>query len=98
MLGIPPDYSGAIEGDDLVKVRRRLIQLKNQDLTKHTVEPAVNRGTARATKDDDGQDRISKGPTIHDAGRSYAQVERYIDRLLDLIDFAQKNGGVVSWG
>jgi GH24 family phage-related lysozyme (muramidase) len=52
----------------------------------------------RAYKDDNGQSRIGKGATMHDIGRSHAQVERYIDSLLSLMDFAQKNDCDVVWG
>jgi len=91
MLGIDPDYSGAIKHDDLPAFRRHLIKLKNSDISGHTQEPNTEVGKMRAYKDDSGQSRIGKGATMHDAGRSHAQVERYIDSLLSLMDFAQKN-------
>jgi len=98
MLGLEPDYSGAIKKEDFPAFRRHLIKLKNSDISGYTQEPTVDRGKMRASTDDTGQARIGRGPTMHDMGRSHAQVVRYIDSLLSLMDFAQKNDCDLVWG
>jgi len=98
MLGLDPDYSGAIKKEDFPAFRRHLIKLKNSDISNYTQAPSTEVGKMRAYKDDNGQSRIGKGATMHDIGRSHAQVERYIDSLLSLMDFAQKNDCDVVWG
>lgn len=100
MLGIESeDLHGILEPKDLPDIRRRLIRLKNQDLSRHTVDPSKVQGKMHHYKDEQGMDRIGRqGPTIYDMGRSKEQVEHYIDSLLSLIDFAQKNDAAVTWG
>ena len=90
MLGAEFDYSGAIEKEQLPLIRRKLIALKNKDISPHTQAPTKSGGEMRTTTDDNGVSRIGRGATIYDAGRSHSQVERYIDSLLKIIDFAQK--------
>jgi len=97
MLGLDPDYSGAINNIDLPVFRRKLIKLKNTNFSSHTREPETTQSSMRAYKDDNGQDRIGRGPKVIDMGRSHSQVERYIDSLLYLIDFAQKNNCDLVW-
>jgi hypothetical protein len=98
MLGLEPDYSGMIHNKDLPEVMRKLIKLKNQGSEEYTVAPSTSRGSARATKDDQGMSRITTGPTMHDYGRSQAQVDRYVDRLIELVKFAQANNAHINWG
>ena len=98
MLGLDPDYSGAIKKEDFPAFRRHLIKLKNGDISSHTQEPSVERGKMRSYTDDEGRSRIGRGATIHDGGRTNAQVERYIDSLLSLMDFAQKHDCDLVWG
>jgi hypothetical protein len=98
MLGLDPDYSGAIKKEDFPAIRRRLIKIKNGGIESHTQEPSKSGGQMRAYTNDQGQSSIGRGATMHDMGRSYAQVERYIDSLLSLMDFAQKNDCDLVWG
>jgi len=98
MLGLDPDYSGAIKKEQFPEIRRRLIKLKNTDITPHTQPAVKSGGQTKAYKDDQGQSRIGKTLTVHDMGRSHAQVERYIEKLLSLMDFAQKNDCDLVWG
>lgn len=97
MLGVEQDYAGAIEKKDLANIRRRLIMIKNKGVEDHTSDTEVSQGKPRATKDDNGISRISRGPTVHNIGRTNDQVMRYIDKLLNIIDFAQKNDAIVVW-
>ena len=98
MLGLDPDYSGAIKKEQFPAIRRRLIKLKNSDISSHTIAPTKTGGDTKAYKDDQGQSRIGKTVAVHDMGRSHAQVERYIDKLLNLMDFAAKNDCDLVWG
>jgi hypothetical protein len=97
MLGLDPDYSGAIKKEDFPQMRRRLIRIKNGDMSPHIEEPTKTVGKMRASTDDTGQTSIGRGATMYDAGRSHSQVERYIDRLLSMMDFAQKNDCDLVW-
>ena len=49
--------------------------------------------------DEHGIARIGKtGPTMIHGGRTYEQVARYIDRLIEIVKFAQADGADISWG
>jgi hypothetical protein len=98
MLGIEFDYSGVIQTEQLPILRRKLIAIKNKDTAPYTQTPTKSGGETKISKDDNGMSRIGKTATVYDAGRSTSQVERYINTLLSLIDFAQKNDAVVTWG
>lgn len=98
MLGIDPDYSGSIVNADIPKFRRQLIKIKNGDMSTHIQDPEKHVGKMKSYTDDTGQSRIGKGPTVYDYGRSHSQVERYIDTLLSMMDFAQKNNLDLVWG
>lgn len=98
MLGLEFDYSGYIPPERMPELRRKLIKLKNGEIDAYTKEPTKQQGPVRRYKDDDGMDRIGRGATVYDFGRSNEQVKRYIDKLLELLDFAQKNDAIVTWG
>jgi hypothetical protein len=101
MLGVTnPDYSGIIHNRDLPKFMRRLIQLKNQDTNQYTQEPSDMQGPmGKKHTDDQGVTHIGKtGPRMIDMGRSQDQVNHYIDKLIELIKFAQENDASISWG
>lgn len=97
MLGVDEEYAGAIEKKDLAGIRRRLIMLKNKGVDAHTSDAEDTQGKARVSKNNDGVSAIKRGPRMIDAGRSSEQVNRYVDKLLTIIDFAQKNDAVVVW-
>jgi hypothetical protein len=98
MLGIEGDYAGTIRNRDLPKLMQKLIALKNKDSSRYTRDPETSQGPMRRYKDDDGQDRIGRGATWHDMGRSQSQVDRYIDSLIKLVKFAQQNDADLGWG
>lgn len=98
MLGLDPDYSGLIRHEDIPKYIRKLLLLKNKGSEQYTQEPSVTTGQMRRTGDNDNITTIGRGPTMHDFGRSQQQVDRYIDKLLELFQFAQKNNASISWG
>jgi len=98
MLGLDPDYAGTIYHKDLPNIMRKLIQLKNQNTSQHTQEPSTDKGSMRKSVDDRGITSISRGPTMHDMGRSQSQVDRYIDTMIEIVRFAQKHNAHISWG
>lgn len=98
MMGLEPDYTGAIEPEDVPTILRRLIKLKNMGSEQHTRDSSREQGPARATKDADGQSRISRGPTMVDFGRSQGQVNRYLDDMIKMLKYASDNGYGISWG
>lgn len=91
------DYSGGhIDHADLPAFRRKIIKLMNTD---HGLEKPgeVEHGKMRKTRDEHGNAMIGRGPTIIHGGRTSEQVGRYFDKLLKLIDFAQKNNAALVW-
>lgn len=102
MIGIEPDYAGEIPKDKLADIRRTLIKIKNQGVDKFTIEPKhePSKLIGRDVVDDDGIKKIQPryGAGIMDLGLSPEQIERYIDVLIDMIDFAQKNNATIGWG
>lgn len=99
MLGLEPDYTGHIEAEDLPKIMQRLIKIKNTGVDPYVQDPSVEKPSMQRLPDEDGIARIgTQGPTMYHGGRSYAQVERYIDKLIEIIRFAQKNNAIISWG
>lgn len=99
MLGLDPDYSGHIANKDLPKIMQQLIKIKNTGVDPYTEEPTIDRPTMQRLPDEDGVARIGKtGPTMIHGGRTHAQVERYIDKLIEIIKFAQAHDADISWG
>lgn len=98
MLGLPPtnDYIGVWEKNELPVLRRRLIALKNKSVDNHVIPPSETQNM-RKDKDENGLTRIGRGPRMIDFGVSERQINHYIDSLLQIIDFAQKNDAVVTW-
>lgn len=98
MLGYPEDtYGGIIPLEKLPEIRRKLIKLKNGDISNLTQEPTMDQGGMRRYTNDNGMTAIGRGPKMYDFGRSHSQVTHYIDTLLTLIDFCQKNGAALGW-
>ncbi len=98
MLGLQPDYSGTIYHKDLPMIMRKLILLKNKGSKDHIVAPSTSKGPMRTGTSQQGITQISPGPTMHDLGRSQSQVDRYIEKMIELVQFAQKNNAHISWG
>jgi ribosomal protein L37AE/L43A len=98
MLGLDPDYSGVIHNKDLSNIMRRLILLKNKGAQQYTREPKQERGPTHQWTDDHGITHIGRGPTMHDYGLSQDQINKYVDRLIQIIQFAQKNNASLGWG
>lgn len=87
---------GIIKNKDLPDIRRRLIRIKNGD-TSNLTEPSREEG-GNTIMDKSGEiPTIRKTATIYHGGRTDAQVMRYIDQLLSIIDVAQKENADVSW-
>lgn len=99
MLGLDPDYIGHIENKDLPKIMQHLIRLKNQSLDQYTQDTVVDEPSMQRLPDEHGIARIGRtGPTMIHGGRTNAQVERYIDKLIEIVKFAQQHNADISWG
>ena len=95
MLGVDNDSYGWIEHKDLANIKQRLIKLVNGDVSAYTREPSV---TAGMKVDNSGPiTRIGKTATFHDLGVSQHQVAGYAQRLMKLVDWAQKNNCGLYW-
>ena len=98
MLGLDPDYSGHIETKDLPKILQKLIKIKNTGVDPYVQDTTIEKPSMQRLPDQDGVARIGKsGPTMIHGGRTHAQVERYIDKLIEIIRFAQQNNAILSW-
>jgi len=98
MLGVEPESSGAIDNKDLPQIMRRLIMLKNKTGQEYTRPPSVTRSDRSTWSDDQGMTHIGRGPEMHDYGLSQQQLDKYVDRLIKLVQFAQKNNASLGWG
>lgn len=98
MLGLNPEYHGIIKHEDLPKFIRRLIFLKNISIIDYTEKPSMTRGPLKISGQENNVTQLSRGPTLFSSGRTIEQVNRYIDELLEIFIFAQKNDASVSWG
>lgn len=102
LLRVPKDddyLAGAIQRSDFAEMRRRLIKLKNQDLTAYTTDSHVDMGQMKIRgKTQNGVVHIGRGAKMIHGARSKEQIERYIDQLLELINYAQKHeNAYVTW-
>jgi hypothetical protein len=95
-----PDYVGSISPKELPTVMRKLLRLKNSGFDQYTEPSSVDRPAMQRRRDPQtGLDTIGRqGPTVHHMGRSHAQVQRYIDQLISIIQFAQKHDLYLTWG
>jgi hypothetical protein len=102
MLGIPEDqqdYGGVIPHEKLPELIRHLIKIKNKSLAGYTEPSSVEQGKMKKYTDPEtGLSSIGRSATMIYGGRSVEQVERYVDKLLELAKFAQQNGAMISWG
>ena len=98
ILGLDPDYAGTIMHKDLPAIMRKLIALKNRNTDQYTREPSVSQGPMRARTDDQGMTSIGRGATMIDAGVNSLQINRYVDKLIELVKFAQENNASIGWG
>lgn len=96
MLGLEPDYTGWIPLEEIPNVLRRLIRLKNGEVADWTKSLSDERGETKV--DYTGAvPRIQGGARMIGGEITFAQVERYIDRLMDICKWAQDHGCGVSW-
>lgn len=97
MLGIEPDSSGVIYHEDLPDVMRRLIMLKNKSAQDFVRPPSTSRGPTQKWTDENGITHIGRGAESRDFGLSKAQIDRYVDTLIKMVQFAQQNNAGISW-
>lgn len=95
------DYAGIIPQEKLGDVMQRLLRLKNsgKDLQKHMASDVVTGREMEKTGTDGNVTHIGKsGPTMYQFGRTYDQVARYVDTLINMVRFAQQNDATIGWG
>lgn len=98
MLGLEPNYSGIIYNQDLPELIRKLIKLKNQKFDRYTQQPKSSYGQMKRVVDPDtGITKLVRTATVIDMGRTSEQVERYIDKLLEIAKFAQQHNASIGW-
>ena len=97
MLGLDPDYSGVIYNKELPELMRKLIKVKNLDISSHTKDTSIEKSQIKPYTDERGVTHIGSGPTMIDVGRSYSQVNSYVDRLIEIVQFAIKNKANLGW-
>lgn len=105
MLGLSTgedDSTGTIPNKDLPAIRRKLIMLKNKDpdRQKYVIDPSDTRSGRTRHVDYSGDvPKIEPrgGMRIISGGRSDNQINRYIDKLLELISVAQTKDLDLSW-
>lgn len=99
-LGFGPSDDGLVGEwmpDDLPIIRRRLIVMKNKGVDNFVQEPYTQKGEMQRYKDDNGVTSIGRGGSMMHGGNTQEQLDRYIDSLLKIVEFAQKNGAAVTW-
>ena len=98
MLDLPDDgdSSGMILHKDIPEMKRKLIMLKNKGGDHLTREPSKSQQRV-VGKDEHGNTSIGMGAKMYDMGLSQAQIDHYAERLMEILDFAQKNDMNVTW-
>jgi len=98
MLELEPDEYGYVANEDLPAIMQKLMKLKNGDTSSHTRDSETSQGEMRKRTSADNVTTIGRGPTMMDMGRSQSQINSYVDRLMKLVQYAQKNNYGISWG
>lgn len=92
------DLAGSVEPKDLPALRRKLIKMKNGGADDLESPDEISGGKMVKDRDEHGNPALRKTARMYDIGRTSDQVANYIDRLLQIIDFAQKNDAHLTWG
>jgi hypothetical protein len=96
LLGTGEGDFGWVAPADIPTIKRRLIRFMNGEVNNFTIEPTDGHGSRRVDHSGDIP-RITTGPRMIDFGLSEDQIRSYIERLMPILDFAQKQGLGVSW-
>jgi predicted RNA-binding Zn-ribbon protein involved in translation (DUF1610 family) len=101
MLGVKTDayeHVGIISHKDLPEVMRRLIRTKNGNTNHYTNADYEDPRKMIKTKNADGMDQIGyNGPRMVHFGRTQSKIDGYLERLIKLVQFAQKNNCDIRW-
>jgi len=99
-LAVEEDMHGTIDNKDLPDIKRQLLKLKNSSSSRaaHTYD-GYEEQNKRTQIDKSGPVPriVTTGPKIVHGGMSDERIMRYVDELLKLVDFAQKNNFNLSW-
>lgn len=98
MLDLPDegDSSGMIQHGDIPQMKRKLIMLKNKG-SDHLTRDSTMQQQRVVGQDEHGNTSIGMGAKMYDMGLSQSQIDRYVDSLMEILDFAQKNEMNVTW-
>lgn len=93
---------GIIKNKEIPEIKRKLLILKNKEDEAHTYTKPSEETKGKKTSYIDktgGTPEIKTrgGATMIDMGVNIDQVRRYIDRLLEILSYAQSKGWDVSW-
>lgn len=97
-LGLPAEYYGKVESDELSDVLRHIMVHLNRGIDDPGYETTVEEGETRLVTDRDGSQRISKGATMIRAGRQAGYVSDRLKQFQALFKQAVDNGWEVHWG
>ena len=89
------ELTGLIPNAQLPTVMRRLIKLKNGNKERHIAPSSVSQ--RQSVSHDGNVASIQRGPTMIDMGVSSQQIERYVDRLIEMVRWAQEHQCDISW-
>jgi len=97
-LGYGADYGYTIKPEEIPDVKRKIMQLMNKEgeLDQHTRDPEDSQkdfGTVRSTDPETGLDKIErkKGPRMIGAGIDMEYLKDKFDRMLKILNYAQKH-------
>ncbi len=98
-LGLEQDYVGYIEAEQIDHLYQTLMRIKhnNRSINQFTT-PTTTDQSVYVNKSNPDIPEIKRGPTMINVGRNRDQIERYIDRLLELVKFCKINNVGIGWG
>lgn len=95
LIGVEYDSHGWIAPEHIPAILRRLIYVKNKPTDGFERESSENQGTVMDRTGEIPQ--IRRTATLIDAGVSADQVMRYIDKMIEICQWAKQNDCGVSW-
>ncbi len=96
------DYSGVVEPREFAALRQKLIGMINSEdrrssMHKNTTDNVKSRKMVRKGTEQTVAHIGHDEPRMVDMGRNDEQVLRYAQRMLDMIEYAQKHNLIISW-
>lgn len=95
LLGVEFDYTQFFPPETLPDLRRRLIRIKNGDPDAFSQPPSDEQAVVVDRSGD--VPKIGRGARMIGSGVSEHQILMIVDRLLEIIDWAQRNNCGLRW-